>query len=213
MFRLKGCEMDSLGMEFKLKGLDEAMKTFSSKVVSKAIKYALDRSGKQIKTEIVREVSQGYNMKQADIRDKITVGRVEQIGKDNTVKLRIRGARIPLGKFPLKEQAKGIVAQVRKDKPIYYERGFSHQWATGTKTTKRGKIRLTTEKDAYQRRGPKAYPIWTLYGPSVPQLVGSDWMYKVVQKIFSDRMQREFIHGINFYSGMVKVGGKWSPGE
>ncbi len=73
--------MDSLGLEFKLKGLDEAMKTFSSTVVSKAIRYALDRSGKQIKTEITREVSQGYNMKQADIRDKITIGRVAQIGK------------------------------------------------------------------------------------------------------------------------------------
>jgi hypothetical protein len=205
--------MDNLGMEFKLKGLDEAMKTFSSKVVSKAIRYALGRSVNAIKTDVAKEVSKGYNIKQSDIRDKITVGRVEQIGKDNTIKLRIRGSRIPLGKFPLKEQGKGIAARIRKDKMVYYERGFSHQWATGTKTTKRGKIRLTKEKDAFQRVGAKAYPIWTLYGPSVPQLVGSDWMYRVVQKIFSERMQREFIHGINFYSGMVKVGGKWTPGD
>ncbi len=209
--------MEGIGMQFQLKGLDEAMKTFSTRVVNKSINYALNRCAGTIKSQIVKQVADEYDIKQKDIRDKITIGRVEQIGTDNQVKIRIRGSRIPLGRFSVKEVAKGLEARIRKEKPTYYERGFSHQYVTGTKRTKKGKIRLTKEKSAFQRVGAKSYPIWTLYGPSVPQLVGSKWMYGVVQKIFRDRLEKEFIHGINFYAGIIRLKegqmGLWSPGD
>ncbi len=203
--------MDSRGVLFELKGLKEARELFSPVMVSKAIRYALNRSGNAIKTDIVKEISKTYNMKQKDLREKMVIGKAYNVGKDNELKITIRGARIPLSKFPVSEQMKGIVAKIRRDKPTYYERGFTHKYVTGTKTSRKGKIRLTSEKDAFQRVGKTAYPIWTLYGPSVPQLVGSDYMMKIVQEVFSTRMQKDFIQGVNYYSGMVKTGIRWAP--
>ena len=56
--------MDNLGVKFELRGVKEALNLFSPKVVSKAVRYALDRSGKAIKTDITKEISRGYNIKQ-----------------------------------------------------------------------------------------------------------------------------------------------------
>ena len=192
--------MDNLGVKFELRGVKEALNLFSPKVVSKAVRYALDRSGKAIKTDITKEISKGYNIKQKDIREKIRIGKAVNIGRDNELKITIKGSRIPLSKFRLSEQGKGIVAQIKKGEGTYYERGFYH----GTKVT---------GKRAFQRKGKESYPIWTLYGPSVPQLAGSEYIYKAVQRIFRERMQKDFNHGIDYYSGLVKAGGHWVPEE
>jgi hypothetical protein len=205
--------MNEAGMVFQLKGLDEALQMFSPGVVSKAIKYALDRTGKAIKTDIVKEVSRGYNIKQKDIREKIKLGRVQKIGRDNQVTLTIKGARIPLGAFPVTEQGKGLVARIKKGEGTYYERGFYHKKVGDTKVSRSGRVRTEKKAAAFQRRGKERYPIFTLYGPSIPQLVGSEHMRQVVSRILSERMQKEFNHGISFYSGMVKVGGRWAPSE
>lgn len=143
-----------------------------------ALARAINRALEAGRTTAAREVAKRYTVRQGQVRDKARVNKVHADNLDNA-SLTIRGPALNVADFrvaPSKPQpAKRPVLRVtigKKQGGRLYPGAFLIPIRPGT-------------NKAFRRVGPDRLPITPVYGPSIPNLVGSEGVSKAVQ----DRMQ------------------------
>ncbi|MBM4338804.1 MAG: hypothetical protein FJ110_04610 [Deltaproteobacteria bacterium] len=160
---------------FELKGVKEALEQFDSKKVKAAIRSTLDRSATQGKQEIVKAVSDNYNIKPKDVRDVTEVQRTTQTALET--KIRIARKKLSLAYFRARQTATGVVAHVRKSGASVYPSAFI--------------IRKFGGK-VFRRKTEKRFPIKHMAGPAVTEIVKLDNIMDKVQKRINESMQKLF---------------------
>jgi len=162
-----------IGVKFELKGVKEALEQFDSKKITGAIRSTLDKSATQGKQQIVKAVSDNYNIKPKDVRDVVQVERTTQTALET--KIHIARKKLSLAYFKARQTATGVVAHVRKSGASVYPSAFVvKRWG--------GKV--------FRRRGKKRFPLKTLSGPAVTEIVRLEHIMEKVQKRINESMEK-----------------------
>jgi hypothetical protein len=161
----------------ELKGVKEALEAFDPKIVKKAIRSTLDKTGTYGKKEIVETISSEYNIAPKDIRDKISVVRTTMESLET--KLRIVSRKLSLVYFKARQAPKGVLANIRKSSLEFYKSAFVQTMPTGF-------------QGVFKRKTTKRYPIKHLAGPSVTEIVGSERIWTKITATVQDFMDRTF---------------------
>lgn len=168
----------------KIKEVEEQLGSFRNKAPS-AIARALNRAAQNARTNAVKKAREGYQIKASDIRSTIKITSANK----NTLGALVKstGERIPLIKFKVspkdprpKNPPKMLKAAVKK---------------TGLKGVVGAFVADINGNKVFQRTGKSRLPITQLFGPAVPQMLGSQDVRTFVEseaaKVFDQRLDHE----------------------
>lgn len=115
-------------IEITIKGIDEFLRKFDTRIVQKAVETTLIRTAKLGKTEISKQIRQRFNIQKQDLDRKIDV---ELKGLENLeAKLIVTGRPINLMYFnPTQSKKGGVnVTIVKRTKQIATRIDWAWQW-------------------------------------------------------------------------------------
>ena len=172
----------------KIKEVEKQLGEYKIKAPT-ALSRALNRAAANAKTNAVKKVREKYSVKAADVRKTINVINANK----NTLAARVKseGTRIPLIKFNVKPSTprtkkppKVLKVQVKKD---------------GLKDLVGGFVANINGDKVFKRTSKTRLPIEQLFGPAVPQMLGTKDMREYIEseaaKVFDQRLEHE-IHRI-----------------
>lgn len=171
--------------EFRKMSLEELRRKFDPKIVDRANRTAITRVTRKVRTAVSRDVRQVYNVKAGDIGSTVKLIARRRGPIENRILL-YTGAGIAMEKFGAKQKRvksargrrRGVTVLIRKDrgrKLVGTPRGFG-----GGAFMAKGRV--------LARRTESRTPVWFVYGPSIPQMVGND----IVIEKYYDVVQREY---------------------
>lgn len=155
----------------------------------KAASRAINRALESAKAEAVRAVRQEYTVRATDVRKTITITKSTPESLEGRVTS--TGQVIALSKFqispskPVKRHKSPVKAQVKREggrKPL--GRAFVAKMNSGH-------IGVFTRKTA------KRFPIEQLYGPSIPQMLGSETVTGFVEEKAMETLDKRLEHEIS----------------
>ena len=146
----------------------------------RVLSRALNKVATSTRAEIVREVSEAYNVRPSAVR-----GRNTKLGKATPSSLRsevlVQGGRIPLSYFDPKREPRGVSYSIRKEG----RRVLVHAFL----------VRFSSGHVGLMQRAPdaKRYPILQPKGPSVPVMVEGldDFSEQAINVRSGDQLERE----------------------
>jgi hypothetical protein len=175
-----------LKFDFELKGVREALEAYDPKLVRKAIRSTLDKTGTQAKQEMVALVTKEYSIAAKDVRAAIEVKRTRQT--DLSVGIRITGAKLQLFKYFKAAQRKtGVFVNIAKGHTTWIRHAFIQTAKRGNNPGWTG-VMIRKGGMTYERKPgrKKEQAFHGLPGPSIPDIIGSSKiMPKVEEKIQS----------------------------
>lgn len=157
--------------------------------VEKAAVPAINRAIKAAKTAGTRKASKVYYQRQTDINRVTRVGRATRSNLSASFSSRSR--KIPLYAFrvkpkqPIKDNPPELKVSVKKD--------------TGFQTIKRAFVeigRSSGNLNVFQRVGRERYPVRTLFGPSIPEMMGDGDVRGAVNDRAFEMLEQRFDHEI-----------------
>ncbi|OLN21405.1 hypothetical protein BTO30_14895 [Domibacillus antri] len=154
----------------------------------KAVMRAVNRSAQSARTEAGRAARQEYHIKQADVTSTIRIHRASM--GDFGASVVSKGSVIPLIKFrvnpkaPNPKRKRPITARVKKGGGGPIPGAFVAQMRSGY-------------IGVFSRVGKPRLPIEQLYGPSIPQMLGSDTVSAWVENKAYDTLQKRLDHEIS----------------
>lgn len=160
--------------EFKLEGLDEVKKMFSSDLMRKTLRSTLDKSATEIKKEIVKDVAEKYDVAPKNVRDKINIQRTTQSALE--VSLNIRSKRLSLLLFKARQAPKGVLANIKKGAVSFYKSAFI----------------VAPWRKVMVRTGKKRLPIQHRAGPSPTEMIKTEPILKKIDEKWPQIMSRKF---------------------
>jgi len=157
-----------------------------------AIARGLNKSGAQGKTVLVRAVATDLGIKQATVREKLH----EEPAKSTKLvyRLSVSGKRIPLyefkakGRLPSRGQGSGVTAKLPGGAGRY-----PHAFLARMKSGHLG---------VFQRVDRRRLPIYELFGPSLPKVVGR--FARVFFARANEVMPKNLQHEINFETSQIR---------
>lgn len=157
----------------------------------KAISRAINRAMTAAKTEASKQARQEYIIKAAGIKATFTTRKATSSKLLGEVKS--TGKTIKLGDFYAKQGKKGLIAKVKKGSTSQKISGAfigtSHKGFTGV----------------MKRQTSASYPLEVLYGPSIPQMLGSPKISEQIQtraaEMLNDRLEHEINNIFKGYGG------------
>lgn len=149
---------------------------------------AINRAMLAAKTKTAQAAAAEYTVKQQDVKEKIktsraTVGNLE-------ARVVTRGYAIPLIKFPA--SPKNPMPGKRKPfkSKVHKRGGFKEVKHGFIQKTKKGPLQFLMKVNSSER-----YPLKVLYGPAIPQMVGSRTVSEAIEKraeeVLGDRFNHE----------------------
>ncbi|WP_088227790.1 phage tail protein [Desulfosporosinus sp. FKB] len=168
----------------KLKEVEERLGSFKNKAPN-VIARALNRAAQNARTNAVKKVREDYQIKAGDVRSTIKITQANRTTLGAVVKS--TGERIPLIKFKVspsnprpKKPPSVLKVQVKK---------------TGLKEIVGAFVADINGNKVFRRTGKSRLPIEQLYGPAVPQMLGSSSVRQFVEseasKMFDQRLDHE----------------------
>lgn len=160
--------------------------------IQKAAEAALKRAGTSGRATAAKEVGKQYYLSSGDFK-KYTKSfqHVTKSGNEITVSLNFRGYHVPLIRFKTSLTSAGLIrSQVKRSSSGDI---LKHVFQAEMKS---GHIGL------FERYGKLRLPIEQKFGPSVPQMMGTntelaDAVGKDIEKTFSERMEHEVLAVMN----------------
>lgn len=160
----------------------------------KAIARALNRAAENVRTNITRKSREAYYIKASDVKDTIRISPASGDMKQLRVLIQSRGTRRELINFRVtpgyprpQSPPAALRVAVRKDGIKELPSAFVLRGSASS--------RLHVAK----RAGIARYPVHILYGPSVPEMLGSTmnkrqyrvWVEEEARKIYVKRLEHE----------------------
>lgn len=149
-----------------------------------AISRAINRTMQGARTQIVRVVKERYTLKATDIRQTLSV--VKSDKNTLTGEIKSRGTQLNASHFMHRphgdttgNKRRQVFVSFTKGKRFSVDRGFVWQ----------GRI--------YKREGKKRLPIQSMYGPSVPQMIGSKESIERIERGMTDTFNKRIMHEID----------------
>ncbi len=183
------------------KGLKEAQMLLADmpKAVPKAAARAINRAATAAKTEAWKQIKKDYTIKQTYVRkawDKITKATASNL----SAKLISRGPVMALSYFKIKPKSppkrrpkNPVYAQVRNDGGGTIRGAFVARMKSGHTGV------------FHRTRGNQSLPIKQNFGPSVPQMLGSETVSAFIEKRASEVLNKRFEHEVNaILNGVTK---------
>lgn len=151
---------------------------------------ALNRTVTTVASNIKKEVRKEYNIKALDVTQSITKTKASRTKM--TAMVASKGTPIPLDRFKLSPRA----VQPKRKKPI--KAGVKKG---GLKEVVGAFVSDLNGIKVFQREGKKRLPVKRLYGPSVPQMLGSQEVVNRINQegavMFNNRMNHEIERLLN----------------
>jgi hypothetical protein len=148
------------------------------------VSRALNRAAEATKTKAVKATASRYYVKQADVRQKVVTIK--------SSKTRLRAiVRSVDSKLPLERFKVSPLRNIPKKPPVL-RIGVKRE---GDLKAFKGAFVIPNLK-IYERIGKKRYPIKRLYGPAIPQMVGSEKTRAEVQIESMNVYNKRFAHEI-----------------
>ncbi|MCL6456495.1 MAG: phage tail protein [Gorillibacterium sp.] len=154
--------------------------------IPRAAARAINRAAHTARTEAARKARQEYVIRHGDVIKTVKVYPASEA--DLSASVISKGSVIPLIKFkvnpktPQPKRRKPLTATVRKGEGGPIARAFTAQMKSGY-------------IGVFQRAGKPRYPINQLYGPSIPQMIGSrsvsQWVEERAREKLSERLEHE----------------------
>lgn len=186
-------------IEFKQDELQEFLQTLDPELLRKAQRQALNRVRAKTATRISAAARGKYNVSAATVRDALSRRlKFSTTGDRSEAYLVYLGRRIGLinfgAKFKKVSTARGprlgATTKLYKGRPRYLtKRGFI---ATG----KSGNVHVFQRAEEGQR---KRHPLKALYGPSIPQMVGSREILEDADSFVQKEYPIELLRQIDYY--------------
>jgi hypothetical protein len=170
-----------LKIEAKLEGIQEAKKMFSSDLIKKATRSAIDRSATYGKKCIAESVPEHYHIKARDVKTAIQVKRTTQ--KLNEADIVTKGK--PLGfvdYFHATQDRGGVSVSVAKD----HTTRFPHAFMNIARNSGKRVIMKRIGRARYPTTGKK------MIGASIPRLVGSSKIWESAKEKIMGFLNQEF---------------------
>jgi hypothetical protein len=165
--------------------LEEALAEIPEKI-PRAAARAINRAAYTARTEAARKAREEYVIKHGDVINTIKIYPASE--EDLSASVISRGSVIPLIKFkvspkqPQPKRKKPLTATVKRGEGGPIARAFTAQMKSGY-------------IGVFQRVGKPRLPIRQLYGPSVPQMLGSrsvsQWVEEKAQETLDKRLEHE----------------------
>ncbi|OQP12847.1 phage tail protein [Geobacillus thermoleovorans] len=178
-------------IELKIEHMErlEAALSETPEKIPRAASRAINRAAYTARTEAARKVREEYIIKHGDVINTIKIYPASESDLSATVVS--RGSVIPLIKFkvspkkPQPKRKKPLTATVKRGEGGPIARAFT------------AKMRSSGYIGVFQRVGNPRLPIRQLYGPSVPQMIGSrnvsQWVEEKAQEKLEERLEHEII--------------------
>lgn len=165
----------------------EAALSETPEKIPRAASRAINRAAYTARTEAARKAREEYIIRHGDVINTINIYPASETDLSATVVS--RGSVIPLIKFrvspkkPQPKRKKPLIAVVKKGEGGPIARAFTAQ------------MRSSGYIGVFQRVGKSRLPIRQLYGPSVPQMIGSrnvsQWVEEKAQEKLEERLEHE----------------------
>lgn len=145
--------------------------------MTKAEVAALNKAGATAYSQTMSLIRKEYNITLKILKRYFIISKANK----NRVEFRIlaKGKPIPLGKFKISQQKKGVKVTVKKGTPKLYEHTFKAKMKSG-------------HEGVFIREGRDQLPIKELFGLSPVNLWGSKEVQVMLEKVFIDRFKIEF---------------------
>ena len=182
-------EIETKGSDIKVSILDE----FTAEIKAKALTRAVNKSYTNLR-KLIRE---RYNISNEDIKKHINVYNAKIDDKTNvSLEMRIDKKALPLKLFKAKQMLGGVEASVQKRTPKLF-RSKDNTRGSFLQRMKNGYV------GAFIRKGKERYPFRQLFGPSIGQLVGGDYLFKQFQEDVKTSFTEELMKELSKNSGLM----------
>lgn len=182
----------SVKVELDQKVLDAAHDLFANarEQVGRAAGVAINRTMVSLRKEASVTIRKHYTVKAATVKGAFNIKRATASSTHGA--LVAKGRTLDLGKFQVKPRQRGPVrVRVRKDSSLTPVKGlFVHP-----------------DLVPLMRRTPKAYPLRVPYGPSAPQMFGSEQSVEDLAPRAEEILNQRFLHEIIYRYNKI-YGGK-----
>ena len=170
-----------LKMEVKLEGLEEAKKMFSSELIRKATRSAIDRSATYGKKCIAESMPEYYHIKSRDVKAAIQIKRTTQ--RLNEADIITKGKPLKfVDYFHATQDRSGVSVNVAKDHVTRFPHAFMNIAGNSGKRV----IMKRTGRNRYPTTGKK------MIGASIPRLTGSAKIFDKVKEKILAHLPEEF---------------------
>jgi hypothetical protein len=210
-------------VNFKLKGIEEALALFDPNKVRLAANSALNRVATTARGEASNIIAERYNIKPGTLRDKLKIT-FKASGYKMYAVISAFGRGISLRYFDPRQEgvkttkgAKGRVRYLGKGRRYGGEvtaqilRGGARsiiKEIRGRSATYLNKPFLTRNAQGvpviWVRKGKERFPVSEGMGPGVALLFGSKRVMDATIKVINDRFLSEFKHQLDYYLGRLK---------
>lgn len=166
-----------------------------SAAAQKAMVSTINKVAAKMRAEGSREVRKEYKVKPADINKALWLKRATP-GNLKAI-LRARGRRTPLFVFSARQNSRDVTVQVKVNRGrTLLLSSFEATVGTG------GHVGVFWRKERFRRgqRVPRL-PIKELFGPSIPQLFGSEAIARKLEALVDRDLPKVFSHELAFYQG------------
>lgn len=163
------------------------------KKVERAARMSINKVAGQVRTQMSREAAKEYFVSISSVRRTVTV---KKAGRDLLAVLESKGLPISLAKFkvkPLRVQHKG-----KKNKKL---RVRVKRSSAGATLDRAFVSTIGSGFGVFERSGKSRFPIKKLFGPAIPQMVGSDSVVEVIKETASTKLNGELVRQIKRLTG------------
>jgi hypothetical protein len=184
--------MISINVQSNFKQVAVKMFELRRDVLEKAKIRALNKVAAQAKVAASKEIrAAGYNMKAADIKQRITIKRA--VSGDPVVVIKCSGRPIPLVQFSARPTRAGVSVNVKNGRKLI-KGAFIATMPTGHQG-----VYVRVGKQHKKINGQwHGLPIKELFGPSVPAAFGNEVVQSALVRLVRDKFTSILEHEIKF---------------
>ena len=186
-------------IDTEIADLGELRKKFDSKIVTKALNSAVNKTTNKARTFISKTVREAWNVKAKKIKDSVTSTRLRDASDPVVERILIyTGGRISLINFAAKKaripgtKRKGASVVIRKSKGRKIVRGKNRYGAfiaVGNNGNEHVFLRASEDRKSIENRR----------GPSVAQMVGAAEMTKEIDEFVKAEMPKQLEHELDYF--------------
>jgi len=170
------------------RGLDEAIKKLDPKIIKISTAVALRKAAVGGRKVIAKELRTLYNLKSAQIKDQISISKLEA----QRVKLLAKTRRIPLIEFKPTQGKVGIRVKILKSSGRQI---IPHTFIATVKS------RQVFERERSGSKRAARHPLVPLQGPSIYTLARGRKIFTKAEAYVKQQFRKNLIHEINYRMG------------
>lgn len=181
-----------MGLDFdiRLEGIKAARRRYSTTIVKRATRSALNKTIRSARTVASTEIRKKYNIKKKDL-DKRTMKVIRARSSNLTSKIVVRSRPISLIFYAARQLKKGVKLTIFKGKRILLPHTFL--------TTVKAGVAGAAHTGVFKRRGKERLPVAEPKSISPSSMFASDNVMPKVRRTIRDRWGRIFANELRFF--------------